>query len=229
MLSERLSVALSRCYLDQFGLILHHNVDKALLAAGQSEPSFGAGRIIEPMRIFLSKRATTVVQGKSVPVRELAEECAHAWFRENMHAMDTETGIQHACLVRPGSSDLVDLFVRQRDADVYLGRRMVCWATTKAVLVRLTRTCAVDTDRPPICAIAEFVTRGYTTILMSLLATCKTSQDGNAPCAAEIQRHGAHRSTAARTTMTYRRSLSSFLKKSLAKSNSVASFGGVGR
>ena len=140
-----------------------------------------------------------------------------------------QSGIQLACLVRPGSSDLVDLFVRQRDADVYLGRRMVCWATTKAVLVRLTRTCAVDTDRPPICAIAEFVTRGYTTILMSLLATCKTSQDGNAPCAAEIQRHRAHRSTAARTTMTYRRSLSSFLKKSLAKSNSVASFGGVGR
>ena len=120
MLSERLSVALSRYYLDQFGLILHHNVDKALLAAGQSEPSFGAGRIVEPMRIFLSGRATMDVHGKSVPVRDLAEECARAWFRENMHALDVEKGIQLHCLLRPGSSDLVDLFVRQRDAGLFL-------------------------------------------------------------------------------------------------------------
>ena len=120
MLSEQLSVALSRYYLDQFGLILHHNVDKALLAAGQSEPRFGAGRIVEPMRIFLSGRATMDVHGKSVPVRDLAEHCARAWFRENMHAMDSEKGIQLHCLLRPGSSDLVDLFVRQRDAGLFL-------------------------------------------------------------------------------------------------------------
>ena len=120
MLSEQLSVALSRYYLDQFGLILHHNVDKALLAAGQSEPRFGAGRIVEPMRIFLSGRATMDVHGKSVPVRDLAEHCARAWFRENMHAMDIEKGIQLHCLLRPGSSDLVDLFVRQRDAGLFL-------------------------------------------------------------------------------------------------------------
>ena len=120
MLSEQLSVALSRYYLDQFGLILHHNVDKALLAAGQSEPSFGAGRIVEPMRIFLSGRATMDVHGKPVPVRDLAEECARAWFLENMHAMDTEKSVELHCLLRPGSSDLVNLFVRQRDAGLFL-------------------------------------------------------------------------------------------------------------
>ena len=120
MLSERLSVALSRYYLDQFGLILHHNVDKALLAAGQSAPTFGAGRIVEPMRIFLSGRATMDVHGQSVPVRDLAEDCTRAWFRENMHAMDIETGIRLDCLLRPGSSDLVDLFLRQRDTGQFL-------------------------------------------------------------------------------------------------------------
>ena len=47
MLSERLSVALSEHYIDQFGFILHHNVDKALLSAGRSEPAFDAGHILE--------------------------------------------------------------------------------------------------------------------------------------------------------------------------------------
>jgi S-adenosylmethionine synthetase len=74
MLSEQLSVALSREYLDQFGLVLHHNVDKALLAAGRSEPVFGGGRLIEPIDIYLSGRVTMEVRGKSVPVRALAEE-----------------------------------------------------------------------------------------------------------------------------------------------------------
>ena len=40
-LPERLSVALSRLYLERFGAILHHNVDKALLRAGVSRPAFG--------------------------------------------------------------------------------------------------------------------------------------------------------------------------------------------
>ena len=53
MLSEQLSVALSRKYLDEFGLVLHHNVDKALLAAGRAEPAFGGGRILEPIDIYL--------------------------------------------------------------------------------------------------------------------------------------------------------------------------------
>jgi S-adenosylmethionine synthetase len=83
MLSEQLSVALSRKYLDEFGLVLHHNVDKALLAAGRAEPAFGGGRIVEPIDIYLAGRVTTEVRGKIVPVRTLAEETATAWLREH--------------------------------------------------------------------------------------------------------------------------------------------------
>lgn len=73
-LSEKLSVALSRHYLQEFGHILHHNVDKALLVGGCSEPCFGGGRIIEPMRILLSGRATNEAHGKRIPVSEIAVE-----------------------------------------------------------------------------------------------------------------------------------------------------------
>src|SRR3990172_6943493 len=128
MLSERLSVALSKHYLDQFGLILHHNVDKALLAAGRSEPAFGGGRILEPIEIFLSGRATTEVKGKIVPVRILAEESSTAWLRENMHALNPATDVRFHCLVRPGSPELVDLFMRQRDDGVFLANDTSCGA-----------------------------------------------------------------------------------------------------
>ena len=126
MLSEQLSVALSNHYLDHFGLVLHHNVDKALLAAGRSEPAFGGGRIIEPMDLFLSGRATHDVHGKVVPVRELAEETATTWFRRNMHALSPTTDVRFHCLVRPGSPELVDLFMRQRDHGVFLANDTSC-------------------------------------------------------------------------------------------------------
>jgi S-adenosylmethionine synthetase len=35
---EAVSVALSEAYLDRFGRVLHHNIDKGLLVAGQSCP-----------------------------------------------------------------------------------------------------------------------------------------------------------------------------------------------
>ncbi|MFM9938738.1 MAG: methionine adenosyltransferase [Hyphomicrobiaceae bacterium] len=126
MLSEQLSVALSKHYLDHFGLVLHHNVDKALLAAGRSEPAFRGGHILEPIDIFLSGRATHDVHGKVVPVLELAEETATAWFRQNMHALDPTTDVRFHCLVRPGSPELVDLFMRQRDHGVLLANDTSC-------------------------------------------------------------------------------------------------------
>ncbi|KAB2943575.1 MAG: methionine adenosyltransferase [Hyphomicrobium sp.] len=128
MLSEQLSVALSRKYIDEFGLVLHHNVDKALLAAGRAEPAFGGGRIVEPMDIYLAGRATSEARGKPVPVRALAEETATAWLRENIHALAPETDVRVHCLLRPGSGDLVDLFMRQRDEGAYLANDTSCGA-----------------------------------------------------------------------------------------------------
>jgi len=45
-LAENLSIGLARFYLERFGAILHHNVDKALLLGGAAlanDTSFGVG------------------------------------------------------------------------------------------------------------------------------------------------------------------------------------------
>ena len=126
MLSEQLSIALSKYYVREFGLILHHNVDKALIVGGQSEPKFGGGRIIEPMRIFLSGRATNEVHGRKIPVMDIAYDTARRWFRENMRAVDFTNGVKLESFLRPGSSDLVDLFIRQRGRGVFLANDTSC-------------------------------------------------------------------------------------------------------
>ena len=55
---EAMSVALSAEYLKQVGRVLHHNLDKGLLVAGQTTPALGGGRIDAPMRLVIGDRAT---------------------------------------------------------------------------------------------------------------------------------------------------------------------------
>lgn len=47
-LAETFSNGLSRFYLERFGAVLHHNVDKALLCGGAARPAFGGGSLLAP-------------------------------------------------------------------------------------------------------------------------------------------------------------------------------------
>ena len=147
MLSERLSVALSEHYIDQFGFILHHNVDKALLSAGRSEPAFDAGHILEPIAIFLSGRATMTANGRTIPVRALAEECSAAWLRETcMRSHAQMSAFTASCSqVR---RNLVELFMRQRDNGAFLANDTSCGVGYDVSSLRLWRRVSPKRSTP---------------------------------------------------------------------------------
>lgn len=69
---EAVSVALCQEYLNAFGHILHHNVNKGLLIAGQTEPRPGGGFVLEPMRLVFADRAVSEHRGKRIDVGEIA-------------------------------------------------------------------------------------------------------------------------------------------------------------
>ncbi len=112
-LAEKLSAELCKFYYNEFGFVLHHNVDKNLLVGGSAKPVFGGGEVIEPIEIFLSGRAIKEYKGKKIPVDELAVETAKEWLRENIHAIDPEKHVRIHTYIRPGSVDLVDIYMRQ--------------------------------------------------------------------------------------------------------------------
>ena len=113
-LAEELSVGLCQFYLKRAGAILHHNVDKALLVAGLTRPRFGGGRVIEPMRILLSGRATLEQGGIATPVAEIADRTSRRWLERNLHALDASRHVVVESLVRSGSAELVGLFEQQK-------------------------------------------------------------------------------------------------------------------
>ncbi|WP_457644240.1 methionine adenosyltransferase [Persephonella sp.] len=111
-LAEELSIALSELYRKECGAIMHHNVDKALLIGGIADPQFGGGRMVAPIEVYLTGRAINELNGKRLPVEELAIETAHRWLKENIPNIDISNHIIIHPKLKPGSKDLVELFER---------------------------------------------------------------------------------------------------------------------
>lgn len=76
-LCEAASRELSLRYRREFGRVLHHNLDKGLLIAGRSEPRFGGGRILQPMRFVICGRATPLGSGEDAAGIVVAASRAH--------------------------------------------------------------------------------------------------------------------------------------------------------
>ncbi len=110
-LAEEYSIALSKFYYENFGRVLHHNVDKALLVGGETFPVFGGGEVKRGIDFYLVGRATTEFDNVKVPVIELYEESAREWIKNNLRYLDPYRYINFKIIVRPGSPDLVDLFM----------------------------------------------------------------------------------------------------------------------
>lgn len=119
-LAETFSSHLARFYLDRFGAILHHNVDKALLCGGAARATFGGGELTAPIEIHLAGRATCEFDGITVPVNDIAIESARGWLHTNLPTLDCNRDVRIVPHVRSTSPDLVNLFQRANNPGAIL-------------------------------------------------------------------------------------------------------------
>ncbi len=110
---NQISVDLSKEYINKFGVVLHHNVDKSLLAAGIATPAFKGGKILEPMRFVFGDRATFKVGDEEIPVDEISTKSASNWLKENLRFVDPEEHVVYQSQIKPGSMALADIFDRK--------------------------------------------------------------------------------------------------------------------
>jgi S-adenosylmethionine synthetase len=110
---NQISIELSKEYMKKFDVVLHHNVDKSLLAAGVTIPRFGGGEVVEPMLFVFGDRATFKVGDEEIPVDEIAERSAKDWFREKLRFVDPEKHVRYQSQIKPGSIALADIFERK--------------------------------------------------------------------------------------------------------------------
>lgn len=106
-LVEESSKALSRFYIKRFRKVAHHNVDKALIVGGKSDPKFKGGKIIEPMRIIIAGRATSKVGNITVPVKDIITETVESYMKR-FEGVKYKIEID----VKEGATNLKEVFKR---------------------------------------------------------------------------------------------------------------------
>jgi len=110
---DKISVALSEEYLRRFGAILHHNIDKGLLVAGEVECRLRGGRVLKPMLVVFGDRATFGVGRDTVPVEQIVRDTAKKWFKQNLRMVDPDEHVRYQIELKRGSQALTDIFERK--------------------------------------------------------------------------------------------------------------------
>jgi len=120
--SESVSLGLCNYYLERFGAILHHNVDKGILVGGQAEAKFGGGRVIQPIYLLVAGRATDLVpiDGRTVrvPVEQIARKSIESFLSDTMRFLDPRKHVKIETMIKQGSPDLISVFMRKKEMPI---------------------------------------------------------------------------------------------------------------
>jgi len=134
---DQISIGLSKEYLKKAGCVLHHNVDKSLLVAGEVAAAFGGGKVIQPMLFVFGDRATSEFNGQKIDVDQIAIDVAKNWFRKNMRFIDPDEHVKYQSELKPGSAGLTDIFRRKGEV---LGANDTSAAVGYAPMTRTEKT-----------------------------------------------------------------------------------------
>ncbi len=113
-LAEAVSRALCKEYIEKCGVVLHHNTDETQIVAGRSHPKFGGGEILQPIYILLVGRATKEFEGVELATESVALKAARDYLRNTVVNLDQDRDVILDCKLGTGSSDLRDVFRRDR-------------------------------------------------------------------------------------------------------------------
>ena len=113
-LAEAVSRALCREYISKCGAVLHHNTDETQIVAGRSSPKFGGGEVLQPIYMLLVGRATKEFEGVELATESVALQAARRYLKNTLVNIDLERDVIMDCKLGTGSSDLRDVFQRDR-------------------------------------------------------------------------------------------------------------------
>ncbi len=87
-LAERMSVAYSRYCLQDFGAVLHHNLDKLYLQGGHCRTGLGVFEMTIPVTLFIGGRVSTSFGGHPIEHRDLFEHVARDYLATILPGFD---------------------------------------------------------------------------------------------------------------------------------------------
>lgn len=88
-IAEATEIEYARYCRERFGVIPHHNLDKAALLGGLCIQAFGGGKFEAPLRMLFMGRASRSFGGESIPLEEIQDKTARNYLARVMPHLDT--------------------------------------------------------------------------------------------------------------------------------------------
>jgi S-adenosylmethionine synthetase len=113
-LVEVISQALGRMYLERAGAILHYNIDKAFLVAGQCRKGFGGGDITRPIEFIVGDRATLALgdpPATRLPVEDTVRSAVETWVGRHLPHLRSKEHLRIRTVLAPASAELRAIYV----------------------------------------------------------------------------------------------------------------------
>ncbi|CAE6487417.1 MAG: methionine adenosyltransferase [Candidatus Nitrosotenuis sp.] len=108
LVMDKVSIELSKLYLKETGIIQHHNLDKTMLVAGQTENRFGGGSVLKPMKLIMGDRVTILSDDHRVPIGDFMITTAKSWFENNLRNVNEY--VEFALEIGQSSKELRSIF-----------------------------------------------------------------------------------------------------------------------
>ena len=80
-IAESVSVEYSKYCLENFGVILHHNVDKSIVLGGQCDLEYGRGRLLKPFRVLIGGRMSYSFGGHKIDIKAIQIKAVKDYFQ----------------------------------------------------------------------------------------------------------------------------------------------------
>jgi len=81
-IAEAVSIEYSQYCLQNFGGVLHHNVDKIAILGGHFVSDFNEGQMIAPIRVLCNGRMSTSFAGQSIDIRGIQETAITQYLKK---------------------------------------------------------------------------------------------------------------------------------------------------
>lgn len=121
LMCEHVSYDLLNFYKKEFGSALHYNLDKALLVGGAAQPKFGGGTILQPAKLYLGDRATSIFEGRRFEIGGIIESSINVWLSKKLRYLRLNENLNFYNEVRPASSSLEQVEKRRASNDTSVG------------------------------------------------------------------------------------------------------------
>ena len=81
-IAEFISIEYSRYCLENFGAVLHHNVDKTIILGGQCDLEYGRGTLLKPFRVLFGGRMSRSFGDQTIDIQTVQTNAARNYLQK---------------------------------------------------------------------------------------------------------------------------------------------------